>query len=135
MEKAKRNIHYSFKVSSEEDAAIRQKMKSFGVRNRSTYLRVMMLNGYLLKLDMLEMHEAVRLMGKVSGNINQIARRLNEHGSIYETEIDEIVDEQRELKELLSQILQRLGHDHGLRTEKKHSNTAADGAVTSAARF
>ena len=94
-------------------------MKSFGIRNRSTYLRAMMLNGYLLKLDLLEMHEAVRLMGKMSGNINQIARRMNEHGSIYETEMDEIVDEQRELKELLSQLLQRLGHDHGLRTEKK----------------
>ena len=119
MEKAKRNIHYSFKVSPDEDATIRQKMKSFGIRNRSTYLRAMMLNGYLLKLDLLEMHEAVRLMGKMSGNINQIARRLNEHGSIYETEMDEIVDEQRELKELLSQLLQRLGHDHGLRTEKK----------------
>ena len=119
MEKAKRNIHYSFKVSSEEDAAIRQKMKVFGIRNRSTYLRAMMLNGYLLKLDLQEMHEAVRLMGKMGSNINQIARRLNEHGSIYETEIEEIVDAQRELKELLSQILQRLGYDHGLRTEKK----------------
>ncbi|MDO5144019.1 MAG: plasmid mobilization relaxosome protein MobC [bacterium] len=118
MEKAKRNIHYSLKISPEEDAAIRQKMEAFGIRNRSTYLRAMMLNGYLLKLDLLEMHEAVRLMGKMSGNINQIARRLNEHGSIYETEMDEIVDEQRELKELLSQILQRLGHDHGLRSEK-----------------
>lgn len=62
MEKAKRNIHYSFKVSSEEDAAIRQKMKAFGIRNRSTYLRAMMLNGYLLKLDLQEMHEAARLM-------------------------------------------------------------------------
>ena len=119
MEKAKRNIHYSFKVSPDEDAAIRQKMKALGIRNRSTYLRAMMLNGYLLKLDLQEMHEAVRLMGKMGSNINQIARRLNEHGSIYETEMDEIVDEQRELKELLSQILQRLGHNHGLRTEKK----------------
>ena len=119
MEKAKRNIHYSFKVSPEEDAAIRQKMKAFGVRNRSTYLRTMMLNGYLLKLDLQEMHEAVRLMGKMSGNINQIARRLNEHDSIYEIEMDEIVDAQRKLKALLSQILQRLGHDHGLRAEKK----------------
>ena len=118
MEKAKRNIHYSFKVSPDEDAAIRQKMKAFGVRNRSTYLRTMMLNGYLLKLDLQEMHEAVRLMGKMSGNINQIARRLNEHGSIYETEMDEIVDEQRKLKALLSQILQRLGHGHGLQSEK-----------------
>ena len=77
MEKAKRNIHYSFKVSSEEDAAIRQKMEAFGIRNRSTYLRAMMLNGYLLKLDLQEMHEAVRLMGKMSGNINQIARSVN----------------------------------------------------------
>ena len=119
MEKAKRNIHYSFKVSSDEDAAIRQKMKAFGVRNRSTYLRTMMLNGSLLKLDLQEMHEAVRLMGKMRGNINQIARRLNEHGSIYDTERDEIFDAQRKLKELLSQILQRLGHDHGLRAEKK----------------
>ena len=119
MEKAKRNIHYSFKISPEEDAAIRQKMEAFGIRNRSTYLRAMMLNGYLLKLDLQEMHEAARLMGKMSGNINQIARRLNEHGSIYETEMDEIFDAQRKLKELLSQILQRLGHGHGLRTEKK----------------
>ena len=118
MEKTKRNIHYSFKVSPEEDVAIRQKMKAFGVQNRSTYLRAMMLNGYLLKLDMQEMHEAVRLMGKMGSNINQIARRLNEHGSIYETEMDEIVDAQRELKELLNQILQRLGHDHGLQSEK-----------------
>ena len=77
MEKAKRNIHYSFKVSPEEDAAIRQKMKAFGVQNRSTYLRAMMLNGYLLKLDLQEMHEAARLMGKMSGNINQIARSVN----------------------------------------------------------
>ncbi len=97
-----------------------RKMKALGIRNRSTYLRAMMLNGYLLKLDLQEMHEAVRLMGKMGGNINQIARRLNEHDSIYETEMDEIVDAQRELKALLSQILQQPGHDHGLQSEKKH---------------
>ena len=135
MEKTKRNIHYSFKVSPDEDAAIRQKMKALGIRNRSTYLRAMMLNGYLLKLDLQEMHEAVRLMGKMGGNINQIARRLNEHDSIYETEMDEIVDEQKGLKALLSQILQRLGHDHDYEQRKNYSNTAADGAFTSAARF
>ena len=118
MEKSKRNIHYSFKVSPDEDAAIRQKMKSFGIRNRSTYLRAMMLNGYLLKLDLQEMHKAVRLMGTMSNNVNQIARRMNEHGSIYETEMDEIVDAQRELKALLSQILQQPGHDHDYNQRK-----------------
>lgn len=135
MEKAKRNIHYSFKVSPDEDAAIRQKMKALGIRNRSTYLRAMMLNGYLLKLDLQEMHEAVRLMGKMGGNINQIARRLNEHDSIYETEMDEIVDEQKGLKELLASFCNGWDTTMDYEQRKNYSNTAADGAFTSAARF
>ena len=108
MEKAKRNIHYSFKVSPDEDAAIRQKMKAFGVRNRSTYLRTMMLNGYLLKLDLQEMHEAVRLMGKMSGNINQIARSLNSTGRIYEADIQEIRDRIDGLYDYARKILDSL---------------------------
>ena len=101
MEKAKRNIHYSFKVSPDEDAAIRQKMKALGIRNRSTYLRAMMLNGYLLKLDLQEMHEAVRLMGKMGGNINQIARVANTCGYVRQSDLDEI-------KEMQSRIWQKV---------------------------
>ena len=104
MEKAKRNIHYSFKVSPDEDAAIRQKMKALGIRNRSTYLRAMMLNGYLLKLDLLEMHEAVRLMGKMSGNINQIARAVNARGFATKEEIAVITAAQ----EMIWTIAERL---------------------------
>ena len=68
----------------------------------------MALNGYVLKLDLPELHDAVRLMGSLSNNVNQIVRRLNEHGSIFETEIDDIKDRQKELQTLLSCILHRL---------------------------
>ena len=47
-------------------------------------------------------------MGSLSNNVNQIARRLNERGSIFETEIDNITDRQEELRTILSSILHRL---------------------------
>ena len=62
----------------------------------------------MLKLDLPELHDAVRLMGSLSNNVNQIARRLNERGSIFETEMDDIKDQQKELQTILSSILHRL---------------------------
>ena len=107
-EKQKRNIHFSFKATPEEDAIIRQKMQSAGIRNQSAFIRKMTLNGYMLKLDLPELREAVRLLGILSNNVTQIARRLHEGGSIYETEVDDIVQNQNELKSKMDQILLRL---------------------------
>ncbi len=107
-EKQKRTIHYSFKATPEEDAVIRKKMEVAGIKNQSAFIRVMTLNGYLLKLDLPELREAVRLLGSLSNNVNQIARRLHEGGSIYETEVDDIVQNQNELKDKMDQILVRL---------------------------
>ena len=95
-EKQNRTIHYSFKATPEEDAIIQRKMETFGIKNQSAFIRAMALNGYVLKLDLPELHDAVRL------------RRLNERGSIFETEIDDINDRQKELRTILSSILRRL---------------------------
>ena len=109
-EREKRTIHYSFKATPGEDAIIQQKMKAAGIKNQSAFIRMMTLNGYLLKLDLPELREAVRLLGSLSNNVNQIARRLHEGGSIYETEVDEIVQNQMALKAKMDQILLRLDH-------------------------
>lgn len=108
--KAKRNIHCSFKATEEEMDIIQQKMKAFGITNQSAFIRAMTLNGYVLKLDLPELHQTVRLMGSMSNNVNQIARRLHEGDSVYETEIDEIKENQSELQAMLSRILQQLDH-------------------------
>ena len=108
--KQKRDIHYSFKATEEEADIIRQKMKVFGITNQSAFIRAMTLNGYVLKLDLPELHQTVRLMGSMSNNVNQIARRLHEGGSVYETEIDEIKENQSELQAMLNRILQQLDH-------------------------
>lgn len=107
-EKQKRTIHYSFKATPEENAIIQQKMKAAGIKNQSAFIRKMTLNGYLLKLDLPELLEAVRLLGSLSNNANQIARRLHEGGSIYETEVDDIVERQKQLQDTLDKILTSL---------------------------
>ena len=107
-QKQKRTVHYSFKATEEESNIIQQKMELIGVKNQSSFLRTMVLKGYLIKLDLREIKEAIRLLGILSNNVNQIAIRLHERGSIYATEIDDIKDSQVELRELMKQLLQRL---------------------------
>ncbi|MBR7174923.1 MAG: plasmid mobilization relaxosome protein MobC, partial [Clostridia bacterium] len=80
------------------------------VKNSSAFFRAMVLNGYLLRLDLPELRKAARLMGRLSNNVNQIARRMNERGNIYDTEIDDIVQGEKEIVETMGQILDRLNH-------------------------
>ena len=54
------------------------------------------------------MKNATRLMGSLANNVNQIARRLHEGGSIYETEVDDIVERQKQLQDTLDKILTSL---------------------------
>ena len=68
----------------------------------------MVLNGYLLKLDLPEIRELIRLMKNLTNNVNQIAKALHEHGSIYETEIDDIKLRLDQNWETLREILSRL---------------------------
>ena len=108
MPKEKRQVQHNFKTTEEEDAVIRQKMDAFGIRNQSAYLRAMALKGYILKVETPEIREWIRLLKNLTNNVNQIAKRLNEHGSIYRLEIDDIRQRLDELWEITNQMLNRL---------------------------
>ena len=105
---SKRTIHYSFKATPEEDTMIQKKMELAGIKNQSAFIRRIVLGGLVLRLDLPELKNATRLMGTLSNNVNQIARRLHEGGSIYETERDDIVERQTQLQDTLDKILTSL---------------------------
>ncbi len=107
-EQEKRPIRYTFRLSEAEDAIIQKKMKAFGIRNMSTLFRAMVLNGYLLKLDLPEIRELLRLMKNLTNNVNQMAKRLNERGSVYETEMDDILRRLDDVWNVMNRILTRL---------------------------
>ena len=107
-EKARRSKKRHFAVTEEEARIIDEKMKQLEIRNMSAFLRAMVLNGYVLKLDLPQLREMIRLLGNLTNNVNQIARRVNEHGSIYESEIDEIQEKVNQLLCMMNQLLSML---------------------------
>ena len=104
----KRTNMLNFVVSDAELQMIQRRMTALGIKNQSAFLRSMVLNGYVLKLDFQEIKEMIRLLGNMTGNINQIAKRENAGGHIYETELYEIQDNQQELSKIMRQILTKL---------------------------
>lgn len=108
MKKEIRQNILHFAVTDTELDIIQQKMKRLGIHNLSAFLRAMVLNGFILKIDLAGIRQLTRLLSNLTNNVNQIAKRVNAHGSIYETELDEIQQNQRELWNMMNSILTTL---------------------------
>ena len=85
-----RPIQVKFFVDEKELDLIKQKMAQMGTDNMSAYLRKMAIDGYVVNLDMPELRELTSKMKRISNSENQIAKRVNSTGNIYETDIEEI---------------------------------------------
>lgn len=103
-----RTVQVLFWVTPEEMKHIRDKMKAIGTENMSGYLRKMAMDGYVIRLDLPELRDLISLMKKTSVNINQIAKRMNESGRMYETDIKEVCENQEKLWQELRNILDRM---------------------------
>jgi len=79
----KRNIEFKIRFTEEERDLLFRRMSESGIQNREAYLRNMALAGYILRLDMSEVHETLRLLANATNNINQLTKRANETRSIY----------------------------------------------------
>ena len=100
------DLHALF--SREELNTIHQKMAEIGVKNRSAYLRKMALDGYIVKLDMDDIREMIRLLRNATNNLNQVAKRANAGGGIYGADIADMQIKQDEICETAKEILARL---------------------------
>jgi len=106
----KRQITMRFRVTPEEKDMIEQKMAQFGTQNREAYLRKMAIDGYVVNLDLPELQEIVSLLRRSGNNINQIARRVNETGRVYDTDMEFILQKQEAIWDSLHQILTQLSN-------------------------
>ncbi len=103
-----RNIQIKFRVTRQEQKMILDKMKLLGTTDMGAYLRKMAIDGYAVTLNLPELKEILRLLRYTSNNLNQLARRANETGRIYDTDIDDLIRSHAELKDDVKQILERL---------------------------
>ena len=63
----KRPIQVKFFVDEKEQALIKKKMEQAGIENMSAYIRKMVIDGYVVKLDLPELRELTLKMN-IRGN-------------------------------------------------------------------
>ena len=94
--------------NKEEHDRLHQRMDEAGIKNRSAFIRKMALDGYIVKLDMDDIREMIRLLRNATNNLNQIAKKANAGGGIYGTDITDMQIRQDEIWETAKKILARL---------------------------
>ena len=103
-----RKIQLNFRVTDQERRLIEDRMQELGTTNREAYLRKIAIDGMIVKLEVQELKEIVSLMRRTSNNVNQIARRLNETGRIYEADITDVQNQQEQLWNTLNRLMTQI---------------------------
>ena len=107
-EKRNRGIQIKFRVSPEEYQLLQEKMIQYGTANREAFIRKMVLDGYVIRLDLPEVKKLVSLMRYSSNNLNQLTRRVHETGHIYHADLEDIALKQEQIWTGIEEIIKRL---------------------------
>lgn len=67
---------------------IGEKMKQIPTINLYAYARKMLIDGYIIMLDLQEVKAHTAQLQKIGVNVNQIAKPINETGRIYAEDMD-----------------------------------------------
>jgi hypothetical protein len=112
MQNRARNEQLIVRVTPEERQLIQKKMGQFGTGNFSAYARKMLIDGYVIHLDLSEFQKLSGEINAVGTNINQIAKVANATGRVYENDIAEAKARVEEIwrlqKSFLSELLSKI---------------------------
>ncbi len=90
-----------------EWAEVERRATSMNLKT-GTYIKRISVNGQINYYDMKEVAPLVNGMRTISNNINQIARKANETGSIYEGDIEQLRGDFTEICRMLNLFLSEL---------------------------
>ena len=105
MANRKRNIQAKFHVTAEEKELMEQKMAQLQTKRIGAYLRKIAIDGYVIYVDTRDIKEMNKLLSAIGRNINQIAKRVNAGGPIYQADMEEIRERLDQIWQLQRRIL------------------------------
>lgn len=105
MENRKRNVQIIVRVTKDERTLIEEKMRQIPTMNLSAYSRKMLIDGYIIVLDLQKVKAHTAQLQKIGGNLNQITKCINETGRIYDNDMDELKRLMDEVWKLERQLL------------------------------
>lgn len=105
MENRKRNVQIIVRVTEDERTLIEERMRQIPTMNLSAYSRKMLIDGYIIVLDLQKVKAHMAQLQKIGGNLNQITKRINETERIYDNDMDELKRLMDEVWKLERQLL------------------------------
>ena len=80
----------------------------FGTDNMSAFIRKMVIDGYVVKLEIPELKEILSLLRYSSNNLNQLTKRVHETGRIYDADLEDIHRSQDRIWTALEKVVATL---------------------------
>ena len=84
-------------LSDKEQYILEQKVKISGMKSKSAFLRRLILYGFVYDIDYSDLRDYNTTLGKISSNLNQIAKRMNATGNVYKADVEKV-------KKLMKQV-------------------------------
>jgi hypothetical protein len=103
-----RNVNLAFRVTQSEREMIERRMQQSGMTNLRAYIVKQAIDGRVIHIELNSVNEMIRLLSNATNNINQIAARVNQQGSIYAADMEDLRGRYDELWEQTREILKKL---------------------------
>ena len=99
MAKRERQNELKIYLNNDEQYILEQKFKISGMKSKSSFIRHLILYGYVYDVDYEHLREYNTTLARIGNNLNQITKRMNATGNVYEADV-------KEVKELMKQVWQ-----------------------------
>ena len=86
-------------LSEDEKYILDEKTKCSNMKSRSAFIRHLILYGYVYDVNYDHLREYNAQLARIGNNLNQIAKRMNATGNVYQADV-------KEVKELMKQVWQ-----------------------------
>ena len=103
-----RPLRIQFHVSQDELDAIERKQAAVRMPGREAFMRRLVLEGQVLVLNIPELRQISALLGHCSGNLNQIARRVNGTGRYDPGELREVKQSLNAVEQSVGQLIEQM---------------------------
>ena len=84
-------------LNDDEKYILDTKYKLSGMRSRMAFLRHLIIYGYVYDVDYKELHDYNVNLSRIGNSLNQIAKRMNATGHVYDEDV-------KEVKEIMKQV-------------------------------
>jgi len=95
--KRNRTNPVQFYLNDDEQYILDEKFQLSGMKSKSSFLRKLILYGYVYEVDYSYLRNYNTELGRISSSLNQIAKRINSTNHIYKEDMDEV-------KELMNEV-------------------------------